>query len=136
MHPMRSDLIGPEFWPEYCRRVFGDKYVDARVNQTNTDFGGLDLIKGSNFTIFLNGGEDPWQWATMYEFPDPALAAERNLVKDIIQCVDCGHCVDLKLPSHKDPIELLKARNYIEGNITQWLNIQDMPAPDVYFLQG
>ena len=31
-HPMRSDLIGPDFWPAYCKRVFGPEYQDARVN--------------------------------------------------------------------------------------------------------
>jgi len=126
---MRSQYLVDYMWPAYCERVFGPEYQDARVNQTNNEFGGLDLIKGSNFTIFLNGGEDPWQWATMYEFVDPELAAERNLVRDIIDCDDCGHCVDLKTPSRKDPKVLTRARNYIEGNITQWLNTADMPTP-------
>lgn len=38
--------------------------------------------------IFTNGGEDPWKWASIVKDLPPMKAFE-------IDCVDCGHCIDL-----------------------------------------
>jgi len=57
-HPMRSSLIGPEFWVGYCKRVFGDDVPVTGTVATNAHFGGLD-ITGSNI-FFIDGSEDPW----------------------------------------------------------------------------
>ena len=57
-HPMRSNLIGPEYWSPFCKAVFGAAYAcDPIVEWYNQYYGGLD-ITGENI-IFANAIEDP-----------------------------------------------------------------------------
>jgi len=83
-------------------------------------------MQGSNI-FFTNGEEDPWQWATMREFKDPAKAKASNMNTRIIQCADCGHCVDLHTPTDNDPENLTKVRSEIEAEISKWLNPTSKP---------
>ena len=57
---MRSQLIGPDFWPVYCQRVFGVNVStpEAGIALTNKLFGGLDIDATNIF--FINASEDPW----------------------------------------------------------------------------
>ena len=66
--PMRSETLVEAFWPDYCQRIFG-KEMDASTDATNQHYGGLN-IRGDNI-FFLNGSEDPWQFAAMTELQHP-----------------------------------------------------------------
>lgn len=60
---MRSQVLQIDFWPDYCKRVFGEDLPANYYEHTNQVYGGLD-IKGKNI-FFTNAEEDPWQWAGM-----------------------------------------------------------------------
>lgn len=66
---MRSSYIGPQFWLDYCKRVFGETYTAPDIAGTNKLFGGLDINATNIF--FINASEDPWQWASMRTIHDP-----------------------------------------------------------------
>ena len=57
-HPMRSNYIKSEFWPDYCKRIFGSELPPLDIEGTNLYYGGMN-IQGSNI-YFINAGEDPW----------------------------------------------------------------------------
>ena len=65
---MRSWAMKYDFWPDYCNRIFG-KEIETKTKQTNKLYGGLN-IRGDNI-FFLNGSEDPWQYAAMRQLRDP-----------------------------------------------------------------
>ena len=55
---MRSNYIKSEFWPDYCKRIFGSELPPLDIEGTNLYYGGMN-IQGSNI-YFINAGEDPW----------------------------------------------------------------------------
>ena len=89
-HPMRSQVLVESFWPDYCQRVFG-KEMTAGTDATNKLYGGLD-IEGDNI-YFLNGSEDPWQWAAMRTLTHPDTT-QSTMFATYIECDTCAHCVD------------------------------------------
>lgn len=88
-----------EFWPGYCKRIFGDSIPDQPLqDHTNTNFGGLKMVASKIY--FSNGIDDPWQHATMLEVPKHR---QGELVSRMIDCPDCAHCIDLRSPDDNDP---------------------------------
>jgi hypothetical protein len=116
-HPMRSDYIDTPFWFEYCKRIFGESVQSPNIEYTNGYTGGLE-ITGDNI-FFVNGIEDPWQWAGMREIYNPSI--QGNMVARLVNCTDCGHCVDLGTPSPNDPQALIEVREEILTQIQTWL---------------
>lgn len=113
--PVRSTKISLPFWPDYCKRIFG-KELKTNTNNTNKLYGGTN-IKGHNI-FFANAEEDPWQWAGMRDYNPtryPTLHAE------MINCTDCGHCIDFHTPTETQPPELTAVQNKIAATINQWL---------------
>lgn len=53
------------FWSYYCDAIFGDGFPAPSVDHVNSIYHGLDIV-GDNI-FFLNGSEDPWQFAAMRE---------------------------------------------------------------------
>lgn len=88
-----ESLLGYKYWVDYCHTIFG---IDLQINRTIAEFSGSHT-KGSN-TIFTNGAEDPWQWATELN-----PIAQLNQVGLMSNCDDCGHCVELYTPKETDP---------------------------------
>lgn len=43
------------------------------------------------------------------------------MVARLIDCPDCGHCVDLKTPNENDSKELTAVREEISATILRWL---------------
>jgi len=123
-HSMRSYMIEYDYWLDYCQAMFPGLVVkEPETWKTTVDLAGLN-IKGSN-TFHTNGGEDPWQWATL-RTSDPSL----NIVARTSDCTDCGHCADLYTPKDSDPAELKETREMIDS----WIN--DLLHPtNVTFLQ-
>lgn len=64
---------------------------------TEAYFGGLNL--NVDHLIMTNGGEDPWQRASLTN----STKANSKVITYLIDCDDCAHCVDLKAPSVNDP---------------------------------
>ena len=106
---MRSELLKHEFWTDYWKSIFGEK-IQLRIHETNAEFGG-DKVTTPNI-YFVNGGEDPWQWAGMLE-SKPKL----NIHSDILQCTNCAHCVELYNEKPTDSEDLKSTRR----NIKKWV---------------
>lgn len=109
---MRSTNVTLDFYKTWCHESFG---VDLwpNVELTNLDLGGLNL---EPFNIILtNGGEDPWQWAGIRE-------DKGNMKAFLLECEDCGHCVELYTPSENDSDELKMVRIEIERLFEQWID--------------
>jgi len=65
---MRSiKLLNYDYWINYCQAIFG---VDLLIDRTIAEFS-FDHIAATN-TVFTNGIDDPWQWATELE-PNAAM---------------------------------------------------------------
>jgi len=93
-----ESLLGLDYWNDMCSFLFHAD-TDKGIKRSISQLAGQH-ISGSN-TIFINGIEDPWQWAT-----------ERNPIKKLNQksimadCEDCGHCADLYTPKNSDSSNL------------------------------
>lgn len=105
IHPMRSELLRTQFWPDMCERTFKGLNMNNRPKawETKADQGGWN-IAGTN-TFFTNGDEDPWKWATKTE-----SVPEWNQVAVTADCDNCGHCAELYTPTDDDPVELAAVR--------------------------
>lgn len=57
-YPQRSQSIKLDFWPDYCRRIFGADLQLADVNATNAEFYGINNT--GKRIYFFNAIEDPW----------------------------------------------------------------------------
>lgn len=91
------------FWSAYCARIFGPFIkIKTKTDETNKNYGGLD-IKGHNI-FFANAEEDPWQWAGMREIHNPRK--QSSMIAQMINCTDCGHCIDFHTPTDTQPAEL------------------------------
>ena len=109
--PMRSQLLGPDYWLQFCKDVFADDVGPPNVDYYNSLYGGLD-IQGSNI-VFANAIEDPWQYAGMREIHDPAT--QSGMVAHMINCNNCAHCIDLRTPSPTDTPGLTVIRQKIQA---------------------
>jgi hypothetical protein len=130
---MRSKRIGPDYWVPYCQEIFGKTAIPDSgpdVQKYIGLYGGLD-IKSSQI-VFANAIEDPWQYASMRTIKDPATQSGMKAI--LIDCQDCGHCVDLRTPADSDPPSLTIARNQIQSQITAWLTAPP-PSSETSFLQ-
>jgi len=107
-------LIGPDYWEPFCKRVFFDQEIDIDLDRSLAEFGGLNIV-GTN-TFFVNGGEDPWQWAGM------GTNSAAGQVARVADCDDCGHCAELYTPNDQDPEELADIRQEIRLWITKVLS--------------
>ena len=108
---MRSKYIGKDYWVPYCSAVFGQQLGQPNAQHYIDKYGGLNIVADNIY--FVNNIEDPWQYAGMRTITDPTK--QKNLVANLINCNDCGHCQDLKTPTTADPPALTYARQAIEA---------------------
>ena len=97
--PMRDSALEYSFWPKYCELIFSTP-MDAKTDKTNEHYGGLD-ITGDNI-FFLNGSEDPWQYAAMRQLKHPDTT-QKTMTSHYIECDTCAHCVDFHTPTDDQP---------------------------------
>jgi hypothetical protein len=109
---IRSSRLTLEYHLAQCEAIFETKLVPA-VDATNAYYGGA--FPNSSFIIFIDSSDDPWQEASIKQ----SLSSTEPLV--YIDCVDCGHCIDLHNPAESDPPALRDARKTIMKTIKQWL---------------
>ena len=69
-------------------------------------FGGLNN-NGTNI-VFNNAIEDPWQYAGMRKVHNPEK--QTSIVANLMECVDCAHCIDLHGDQPTDPPEVTAVR--------------------------
>ncbi|CAI2366003.1 unnamed protein product [Moneuplotes crassus] len=109
---MRSEQINLDFWRDQCSKEFGvDIFPDT--DHWNELYGGKDLV--SSRIIFTNGGEDPWQHASVTETDNPTYHTF------VIDCDDCAHCVDLYGDKPTDAPEITEARSQIADILEGWI---------------
>jgi hypothetical protein len=127
---MRSNLINSTYWVPYCEAIFGP-IGEPKVDYYIAKYGGLN-ITGDNI-VFANAIEDPWQWAGMRHLQDPTKT-QKNMLALLIDCNNCGHCIDLSTPSPADTPGLTAARAKILNQLTTWLNSAGEPQEPNLFL--
>ena len=115
-HILRWKMMNTQYWLNYCKKAFGvDLVPDWKHN--NELFGGVDIARVTSNTLFVQGGDDPWQWAGVRENPgNPLIDVE------IVKCDDCGHCCDLYPPKDDDPVQLKATRVRERAAIGKWLH--------------
>lgn len=114
-YSLRSKFVNITFFENYCKQVFGAP-LWPNTDLINNEFGGK-YIASSN-TLIVNGGEDPWLWASNLN-----IGATNPLdTSYTANCNNCGHCIDLKQPTVNDPVALTNVRVKILNNITNWFN--------------
>ncbi len=128
---MRSQVLQIDFWPDYCHRVFGRKLPANKNAETNKLYGGVN-IKGHNI-FFANAEEDPWQWAGMRELH--TKEQRRSMTAAMINCTDCGHCIDFHTPTETQPPELTAVQTQIADTIALWLENAKQAKTQPQFLQ-
>lgn len=108
---MRSPLLNVSYWYDMCDDIYN---TSLKINRSITEFA-HNRISGSH-TIFTNGDEDPWRWATSQDALESldqyAFTAE---------CDDCGHCAELYTPKPEDPPELVEVRSKVWSIVNGWL---------------
>lgn len=107
----RSDILARKYWDDRCIEVFGQDAV-AQARETNAYLGDLHL-RGTNI-FFTNGGEDPWRWVGVKEGTDSL-----NQVSRVLECENCGHCVDLYNEKEEDS-DILKE---VRQEIRDWISV-------------
>jgi len=121
-HPMRSRLINETYWVPYCQSIFGNSIGEPAVQYYINRYGGLN-ITGKNI-VFANAIEDPWQYAGMRKLQDPT-GTQKDMAAFLINCENCGHCIDLSTPAPADSPGLTLARTKIAKQIKDWLAAAD-----------
>ena len=92
--------------------------MPAHAEETNKHYGGLD-ITGDNI-FFLNGSEDPWQYAAMREVAHPDTT-QATMSSAYINCDSCAHCVDFHTPEDDQPQSLTDAQTAVADTVAVWL---------------
>lgn len=124
-NPMRAvTLLNHDYWAEMCQSLFN---ITLKINRTDVEY--YNGHVASTNTLFTNGGDDPWQWATELH-PD----AELGQIGSIAQCVDCGHCGDLYTPKANEPAPLVEQRKIAISFIEHALGV-DQEKKEPLFLQ-
>jgi hypothetical protein len=106
--------------------VFGDAVNPSEGVEEITKLYGGDHPSGHKI-FFSNGGDDPWQRASVLE------TLSDDEVASLAKCELCGHCGDLRAnPNVPEPLK--KQREQILEYLTTWLGADEveLAAPAVY----
>lgn len=109
------------------------KKLANQKSKVNEHYGGLD-ITGDNI-FFLNGSEDPWQYAAMRELKYPKTT-QKTMEAVYIECDTCGHCVDMHTPQEGQPQALTDAQHKVADTVARWLKeAQEPKEAGMLFIQ-
>lgn len=109
---IRSQRINRAYYQQLCKEVFGVTDLPA-INATNNYYGGAHLATSNTF--FVNGVEDPWQWASVRR----PLAGSVPAV--VVNCTQCAHCVEEYTPKANDAAELVEVRRRVTAFVRRLL---------------
>jgi len=119
IHPSRSrEFLNLDYWNDYCNFLFD---VDIQINRTVSEYS-FRHTAGTD-TVFTNGREDPWQWAT-----ERQPLASLNQVGGLANCTNCGHCADLYTPKDSDAQELKSERQLVLDFVDAGLKKDNFPT--------
>jgi hypothetical protein len=104
-----SQNLNISFFNLTCQVAFGNIWPNSST--FNNEFGGADIV--SSNTVIVDGGDDPWQWASNIALDGPVVSLYNN-------CTNCGHCRDLYPPANGDPSILVKNRGEILILVKSW----------------
>jgi len=95
-HKRKCDAVyGPGVWPPNTE-AFNKKYGAKHPKTTNV--------------VYLNGSQDPWQWAGVRESPNP-----ETLPAYILNGPSIGHCHDLRKETPSEPESVKRGRKAAEN---------------------
>ncbi|KAL5004772.1 hypothetical protein ScPMuIL_018228 [Solemya velum] len=103
------------FSVQQCADIFGSKFtksfIQDSVEKTNTNYGGYGL-KVTN-VVFPNGSIDPWH----------KMGITKNLssLAPAVFINGTAHCANMYPPSPNDSEQLVQARTFIMGQISDWI---------------
>jgi hypothetical protein len=123
---LRSAMVDLDYHVKQCRTVFGDAVNPSEGVEEITKLYGGDHPSGHKI-FFSNGGDDPWQRASVLE------TLSDDEVASLAKCELCGHCGDLRAnPNVPEPLK--KQREQILEYLTTWLGADEveLAAPAVY----
>jgi len=109
---IRSQRINRSYYQQLCKEVFGVTELPA-INATNNYYGGAHLATSNTF--FVNGVEDPWQWASVRHTLAPTVPAV------VVNCTQCAHCVEEYTPMADDAKELVAVRQRVTAFVRRLL---------------
>jgi len=105
---IRSYRITLDFHKRKCDAVYGPGIWPPDTEAFNKKYGGKHP-KGTN-VVYLNGSQDPWQWAAVRVSPDPKI-----LPAYILNGPSIGHCHDLSKETPDDPQSVKVGRKAAEN---------------------
>jgi hypothetical protein len=111
---LRSAAITLDYFNEQCATAFGLPGMVPPVEEFNNKYRGWESTATSVFAT--NGGDDPWQGATMNATLTPGVYVENTA-----HCDGCGHCGDLHGASSSDPPQLTAQRAALVSQLTSWI---------------
>mmetsp|Transcript_64794 Transcript_64794/g.180048 ORF Transcript_64794/g.180048 Transcript_64794/m.180048 type:complete len:468 (-) Transcript_64794:401-1804(-) len=112
---LRSSVVTMDYHYEQCMKVFGLAPPD--VSNINDKFGAEKIQVDKVF--FSDFSDDPWREASVVSNDDIPATSEFHLV----QCDECGHCMDFSTPSDTEPAALTAERQAFEVKLDEWLEI-------------
>lgn len=110
---LRSSVVTMDYHYEQCKKVFGLEPPD--VSKINDKFGAEKIQVDKVF--FSDFSDDPWREASVVSNDDIPDTSEFHLV----QCDECGHCMDFSTPSDTEPAALTAERQAFEVKLDEWL---------------
>ena len=115
---LRYSEMNLTYWKNYCFKSFGtDVYPDT--NHTNAIYGDVRIGTSISHIYYTNGLDDPWQGASITSLSDKL----NNSKATLINCDNCGHCIDLHAPSNNDKQILIDTRNDIIQTLGKWIGL-------------
>ena len=105
-----------DYWHKYCREFIGSA-VSPKIEHTSIMYGAEDIVKYGSNIIFTQGKDDPWRWVGINE----NTAENPKVDVLVVNCNDCGHCIELYTPTNSDQKEVNQTREIIKKRFKTWL---------------
>ena len=125
-YPQRSQLLNSTYWLDYCKRIFGDSYTEPAIKYAHSYYG--DTHMTGEHIYFVNSVEDPWQYAGMRYLTDPD-GTQKKMKAGYVNCPDCAHCRDLKIPHDNDPQAVKDIQMDVKNTLVEWMNLTKVQQP-------
>ncbi|KAL0222320.1 hypothetical protein RCL1_002174 [Eukaryota sp. TZLM3-RCL] len=116
-NPLRSKRINIDYHRNVCKVLYKRAFIPD-TDDTNMAFGEYKFA-GTN-VAFSNGALDPWKNLGLV----PSKLSKEQELRGCtsIEIPGAAHCEDLHTPSPQDSDHLVKARQFMTGEVNKWLN--------------
>jgi len=110
-----GDMVPLNISLELCTDGFGMEFPTAAlINQTNVEYGSINLQNGPTNILFVNGNIDPWHSLSVIEDIPPLINS--------ILINGTAHCANMFPWMEGDPIAIKVAQEQISAQIGVWLD--------------